>query len=189
MLWSEIIHYLILNFPELPLWWLVIKADPTPVKFTHILSQLDYASWVSLFYKVSSPIPWIFYFPGFSAAFYWNNLKGSDTFWRVPYYNFISEIFGGVSKVAWGTEWSFPRTLIWRTPAFCLRINVSIQAILGSHFGSLAPFWKGIRSSLRDSFAMTSCVLGNLLSTYSSCRALTKKVLRGNLPFYLTGFI
>ena len=59
----------------------------------------------------------MFDFSGLSAAFNLYNLsRGPLRYWGSFWLFHISDVFVGGSKVSWGTEWIFPRKLVWRNP-------------------------------------------------------------------------
>ena len=119
---------------------LVGKADPPPINFTCPLNHMD-SDLFFYFYKVRSLTPWLFAFSGFSyisdlgsfwvgALFVLSLSCGYPRCYLGAYLwlSCISDIFGGGTKLFWGTLYLFLCDLLLRT---CPNFLVGLPLVAG----------------------------------------------------------
>ena len=158
-----------------------------------------YQNWIMprdfLSYKVCSPTHWIFASTGFPAVSNPDTLRfgvpfahslscGSPlcSWWVSVQLPCLSDLFGGGSKVVWGTWFLLPRNLVLMVcPCFFgiipLVAGLSLPFdrywltdFLWGRIGPVVPFWyKGLRSFCRYWFTIITDVPGALLLNYWPC--------------------
>ena len=134
-------------------------------KFILLLDKLAFHTEFFSFYRVHSPKPWIFNFPGFSAVFVLYNLSGAPLrSWGSFRMFHIYGVFRGGSEVVWCSLWLFLLNLVLR-----IRPNILgglplvsglhrpfsrywLTAFLWGQLGPVDPFWKGFLIFWRDFF-------------------------------------
>ena len=156
-----------------------VKSDP----LLYLLlcpSQLAYAHRYFYFCKVCDPTPYTFK----------KILRAPLCSWGFPFGCFVSDVFGGDSKVVKRTWWKFSRELTWIFHLIFLMVYFFVARLLYTSKHScmdeflwdrsrlLVPFWKGLQSFWRGWFVIVSNVLGSLFPHFCSCCPLTKKATR-----------